>query len=79
MADELSQYYNEFVRGCGWVRADKDECGCQGSGWFLSQVDTWHRCTLHGTKENSRHPEDYDEQDIPNLNQCDFDDQEDKS
>lgn len=54
---ELTTYYNEFVLGCGWEREDADECGCRGSGWFLSQVDTWHECPTH--YKGQRHPEDY--------------------
>lgn len=24
-----------------------DHCGCGGRGWFLSDLDTWHKCPLH--------------------------------
>lgn len=55
---ELTTYYNEFVLGHGWERESADECGCRGCGWFLSEVDTWHKCPTHNTGQ--RHPEDYD-------------------
>jgi len=38
-------------------------CGCRGSGWYLSGVDTWHACPVHHRK-GQRHPEyDYDDDD----------------
>lgn len=42
-------YFDEFVRPGAWVREDPEACGCRGSGWFLSQLDTWHRCGRHYT------------------------------
>jgi len=53
---ELSDYYRSCDEG-SFARTDPDECGCKGHGWFLSQLDTWHKCPAHWTKE-SGHPED---------------------
>lgn len=33
---------------------DPAECGCRGSGWFLSDLDTWHECPAHRGRP---HPE----------------------
>jgi len=52
---ELQQYY-EACKANQWVRKDETECGCKGSGWFLSQVDTFHSCPLHNTGQP--HPEE---------------------
>ena len=42
----LQAYYNEFR--CGhWADHDPDVCLCHGSGWALSDVDTWHECPVH--------------------------------
>ena len=30
-----------------WKALDPEECGCGGSGWFLSDLDTWHPCHIH--------------------------------
>lgn len=35
---------------------DVNRCRCRGSGWALSDLDSWHRCHYHYT--NQRHPED---------------------
>ena len=56
----LQSYYDNFANTSRWQDNDPEQCGCGGSGWWLSELDTWHRCGTHGTKENSRHPEDYD-------------------
>ena len=56
----LQSYYDNFANAGGWQHGDAEQCGCGGSGWWLSEVDTWHRCGVHGTEENSTHPEDYD-------------------
>lgn len=52
---ELEQYYQEYACGNAWIAEDASECGCRGRGWFLSQVDTWHRCPVHG--KGAAHPE----------------------
>lgn len=41
---------------------DPEQCLCRGSGWALSDVDTWHQCPIH--YKNQRHPEDYHD-DLP--------------
>lgn len=55
---ELQQYYDACVRGM-FASEDARECGCRGHGWFLSEVDTWHKCPVHF--DGQRHPEDHDE------------------
>jgi hypothetical protein len=52
----LQAYYNAF-RAAPWAHSDPDVCGCRGSGWALSDVDTWHECPIHHV-EGQRHPED---------------------
>lgn len=54
---ELQHYYDECAYSGSWKRLDPEECGCKGSGWFLSQVDTWHKCSIHHDG-SQRHPED---------------------
>jgi len=39
-----------------WAHPAPSVCGCKGSGWFLSEVDTWHQCPYHGA--GVPHPED---------------------
>ena len=51
---ELQQYYDHFKTGY-W--ATIKNCACRGTGWHLSDVDTWHKCPIHFT--NQPHPEDY--------------------
>ncbi len=52
---EYQNYYTNFAEAGVWKNPDKDLCGCRGSGWFLSEVDTWHHCHLHNTGQI--HPE----------------------
>lgn len=54
---ELQQCYDAACYG-GWQDPDPKACGCLGSGWFLSEVDTHHRCSFHG--KDARHPEDFE-------------------
>ena len=42
----LASIYEDSKAG-GWVRDSPEECGCNGSGWFSSPVDTWHHCRNH--------------------------------
>ena len=44
---ELQHYYDSF-RSAYWADHDRALCGCRGTGWALSQVDTWHQCPIHG-------------------------------
>lgn len=51
----LQAYYDEFR--CGyWAEPDPTRCLCHGSGWALSDVDTWHECPVHF--RGQLHPED---------------------
>jgi len=42
----LQDIFNSARRG-DFAQEDKGLCGCRGSGWFLSGVDTWHECPVH--------------------------------
>jgi len=55
MASEHEIYYREVACGSAWCDEDADRCGCKGSGWWLSELDTWHKCPLHAP--NAEHPE----------------------
>ena len=55
---ELQQYYDDFRRG-QWAQEDPKDCPCGGSGWALSDVDTFHKCPKHHTDQP--HPEDHEE------------------
>jgi hypothetical protein len=56
---ELQFYYDNFAtQPSRWSNQDPDRCGCRGSGWFLSEVDTWHECPKH--YKDQPHPE-YDD------------------
>lgn len=50
----LQEYYDDFRRGY-WADRDTDVCLCHGSGWALSDVDTWHECPIHHAGQ--LHPE----------------------
>jgi hypothetical protein len=54
---EQRGYYDNFRMG-SFARSAFDKCGCRGSGYALSEVDTWHQCPLHYTGQ--RHPEDFE-------------------
>ncbi len=54
---EYAQYYEAFCQGY-WANENADHCRCHGGGWALSEVDTWHRCPIHG--HGVPHPEDRD-------------------
>jgi len=41
----LQNIYNDAKSGL-WARSEYDECACQG-GWYVSQVDTIHKCFQH--------------------------------
>lgn len=56
-ADERSAYYANFGRMVHRdALDDPDKCACRGSGWVLSQVDTWHACPVRS--HAGPHPED---------------------
>ncbi len=51
---EYQSYYASFSTGY-WATDDEAECPCRGSGWALSEVDSWHQCPKHF--HNQPHPE----------------------
>ncbi len=53
---ELQQYYDDFRSGY-WADPDPEICDCRGSGYALSEVDTWHECPIH--YNGQIHPESY--------------------
>jgi len=53
---EYAQYYESFSTG-RWATEDAATCRCNGGGWALSEVDTWHKCPAHYTPGQS-HPDD---------------------
>lgn len=57
----LQAYYDNFAtQPSRWSHSDSELCGCRGSGWFLSELDTWHECPIHHV-EGQRHPEGDDD------------------
>jgi hypothetical protein len=62
----LQAEFDEFCRGY-WADPDPKQCRCRGSGYALSDLDTWHQCPYHWTKQ-TRHPEE-DWGDEPNPDQ----------
>lgn len=46
----------ESCRQVFQIRMNPRSCDCKGSGWLLSQIDTYHPCRLHN--EGASHPED---------------------
>lgn len=55
---DLQAYYDNFAtQPSRWCDRDESKCGCKGSGYFLSELDTWHECPAHFV-EGQRHPED---------------------
>jgi len=56
----LQQYYEAFRSGY-WADEDPKKCECGGSGWALSDVDTWHACPIH-YDGSQPHPEDWEAQ-----------------
>lgn len=55
---EMQQYHDVFATGY-WATIDRETCPCHGTGWALSQLDTWHRCPIHYVSQV--HPESFDE------------------
>ena len=56
---ELQDYFSMCETGA-WADEDPKFCPCR-DGWFLSQVDTWHKCRFHN--HGQPHPEDESEDD----------------
>jgi hypothetical protein len=55
---DLQQHYDACERGM-FADEDPTRCGCRGHGWFLSEVDTFHKCPEHYAGQP--HPEDDEE------------------
>ena len=53
---ELQLCYESFCEA-HWAHDDAMKCGCRGSGWALSDVDTLHPCRFHYDADKP-HPED---------------------
>lgn len=55
-----SNEYEAHYRNCEagyFAHPDASQCGCRGSGYYLSQLDTWHECPYHHVAGQA-HPED---------------------
>lgn len=52
----LQDIYDQFRTGF-WADRDPAVCLCHGTGYALSDVDTWHACPVHFVPGQS-HPED---------------------
>jgi len=52
---DLQNYYDNVCRSGAWSDPDPNLCGCNGSGWFNSDLDTQHKCRFH--RPNAPHPE----------------------
>lgn len=52
----LQGYYDNFRSGY-WADSDPSKCACHGHGYALSEVDTWHECSIHHV-DGQRHPEE---------------------
>ena len=57
---ELQNYYDNFANAGVWKHPNPSKCGCRGGGWFCSEVDTVHKCSLHNVGQP--HPEDGEEE-----------------
>jgi hypothetical protein len=60
MGEHLAQQLNQWSL---WAHPHPDKCPCGGSGWLLSDYDTWHECGLH--RHGAPHPEDEDAEHNP--------------
>ncbi len=38
-----------------WVHEQPEYCGCRGSGWHSTELDSWHQCPHHF--KHQPHPE----------------------
>lgn len=44
-----SEYWNKEAQlGAQWHREDHGTCSCDGSGWLLTNIDTWIECHCGG-------------------------------
>jgi hypothetical protein len=53
--NELQHVFQELQSG-KWAEVNPDRCPCRGGGWLCSDLDTWHKCPIHGA--DVPHPED---------------------
>ena len=42
----LQDEYDYLALGL-WAEENENICPCQGRGWYLSDLDTWHMCPYH--------------------------------
>jgi hypothetical protein len=59
----LQDEYN-FCQSGQWAELNPSKCPCR-SGWMLSDLDTWHRCPMHGA--GVPHPEEFNRDDSTGL------------
>lgn len=57
MYNALQEEYRWMNTGA-WAEEDEKNCPCHGSGWCLSDLDTWHSCPVHNTGQ--MHPKKRD-------------------
>lgn len=58
---EIGNYVSEYINTGAWSHPNPKKCGCRGSGWWLSELDSWHLCRFHGKDVNGKqipHPDD---------------------
>ena len=46
----LQGYFDNFCRSGAWRHHNPASCGCRGTGYFVSDLDTIHRCAEHYRK-----------------------------
>lgn len=52
------------------LNPEADKCKCHGSGWALTDFDTWEKCPFHyKNHKDTPHPED-DMPDMPSCTEC---------
>ena len=54
---EIQHYMDEYVNRYAWADESIFKCGCRGSGWWLSELDTRHECPWH---PGHPHPDEYE-------------------
>ena len=53
--NSMEHEYRELCSG-RWAEMNPSKCPCRGRGFLISDLDTCHRCPIHG--EGATHPED---------------------
>jgi len=56
MYNQLAEEYRWMNTGA-WAMPKPEDCPCHGSGWCLSDLDTWHRCPVH---VGGLHPDEWE-------------------